>query len=197
MKVYANLRSEFWRNIQKTKNYSASLYAKLTRRAVIMLEHPCRQVLASTSCHINTNQSQWDDSPNGGFSTTTPWQLVNASYKSINAASQISNPNSVFTYWSTLLSLRKKHLDLLVYGDYTLVDDGNEDVFAYYRSYREQRLLVVTNWRKEEKTFTVPEGLKLKAGERMIGNYEEEKLEGKKELRLRPYEAWAWFVEKA
>lgn len=122
---------------------------------------------------------------------------MNASYKEINAANQVGKPDSVFSYWANLLSLRKKHLDLLVYGDYTLVDDGNEDVFAYYRSYREQRLLVVTNWRKEEKTFKVPEKLKLKKGDRLVGNYEETELESKDEVVLKPYEAFAWFVEKA
>lgn len=61
----------------------------------------------------------------------------------------------------------------------------------------EQRLLVVTNWRKEERGFVVPEGVRLRRGSRLIGNYEEESVEGKGEVRLRPYEAWAWFVEKA
>lgn len=122
---------------------------------------------------------------------------MNASYKEINAANQVGKPDSVFSYWANLLSLRKKHLDLLVYGDYTLVDDGNEDVFAYYRSYGEQRLLVVTNWRKEEKTFKVPEKLKLKKGDRLVGNYDETELESRDEVVLKPYEAFAWFVEKA
>lgn len=55
----------------------------------------------------------------------------------------------------------------------------------------------MTNWRKEESVFKVPEKLSLNKGERLIGNYDEEDLKGKREVRLRPYEAWAWFVEKA
>lgn len=55
----------------------------------------------------------------------------------------------------------------------------------------------MTNWKKEESVFKIPEKLSLKKGARLIGNYGEEALEGKSEVRLRPYEAWAWLVEKS
>jgi len=70
-------------------------------------------------------------------------------------------------------------------------------VFAYYRSFGKQKLLVVTNWRQEESNFSVPQGVKLKKGNRLVGNYEEENLDEKNEVRLKPYEAWAWFIENA
>jgi glycosidase len=141
---------------------------------------------------------QWDStSPNAGFSTGKSWQRVNESYPAINAASQLSSPTSVFHYWAHMLQLRKQNLDLLVYGDYTLVDDGSEDVFAYFRSYKGQKLLVVTNWRKENKLFDVPEGVKLKKGGKLVGNYEGDEINLKNgKVSLRPYEALAWFIER-
>ena len=45
---------------------------------------------------------QWDTSKNAGFTTGTPWIAVNPNYKEINAASEISDPDSVFHYLSLI-----------------------------------------------------------------------------------------------
>ncbi len=41
----------------------------------------------------------WDDSDNAGFTTGTPWISVNENYKKINAAAQVNDPDSVFSYY--------------------------------------------------------------------------------------------------
>ena len=50
---------------------------------------------------------QWTDEENGGFTTGTPWIEVNKNYKTINAASQVDDPDSVFNYYRQLVQLRK------------------------------------------------------------------------------------------
>lgn len=143
---------------------------------------------------------QWDSTANAGFSPSgvTPWQRVNESYPIINAAAQVDDPASVFSYYKNLLAIRKKHADLLVYGKYELVDDGSEDVFAYFRSYENERVLVATNWREQEQKFVLPEGVKLKSGGRLVGNYDQVKevADGATDIQLRPFEAFVWFVEQ-
>jgi glycosidase len=139
---------------------------------------------------------QWSSSPHGGFSTTTPWQEVNPSYSIINAASQTSSPDSVFSYWSQILKLRKEWKDIFIYGDFKLVDEGNEDVFAYTRSFGKEKVLVVANFRERNVGWSIPAGLEIIVDrEVLIGNYERGKGDGEG-LELRPFEAFAVFVKQ-
>ena len=39
---------------------------------------------------------QWDDSENAGFTTGTPWIMVNPNYKAINAKAELSDPQFYF-----------------------------------------------------------------------------------------------------
>lgn len=77
---------------------------------------------------------QWDSSPNAGFTTDSqPWMRVNDNYKDINAASQTSDPDSVYHCWRQVLDQRKAHKDIFVYGDFAMVDEPNDKIFAYKR----------------------------------------------------------------
>jgi oligo-1,6-glucosidase len=42
---------------------------------------------------------QWNDSPNAGFTTGTPWLPVNPNYRQINVAEAVDDPNSIFHYF--------------------------------------------------------------------------------------------------
>ena len=90
---------------------------------------------------------QWDDSPNAGFTTGTPWIMVNPNYKDINAREQMARPDSVFHYYKTLISLRRNSplSDLLMNGHYTLLLPQDPELFVYQREYEGQKLLVACN----------------------------------------------------
>ncbi|MEM7511960.1 MAG: alpha-glucosidase, partial [Bacteroidota bacterium] len=60
---------------------------------------------------------QWDDLPNGGFTTGTPWLKVNPNFKVINAEQQQHDPDSILSYYMKILRLRKEN-PVLVYGEY-------------------------------------------------------------------------------
>lgn len=101
---------------------------------------------------------QWDDSQNAGFTTGTPWINVNPNYKTINAAAQVNDPNSIYNFYKQLIALRHAH-DIIVYGEMDLLYEDAHDLFAYTRSYNDEKITVLANWSDHEVTYDLtPEG---------------------------------------
>ncbi len=125
---------------------------------------------------------QWDDSPNAGFTSGTPWLKVNPNYPTINVAAQDADPRSVLNYFRDVVKLRKSE-PALVYGTYTLLDPLNPHVYAYTRESSGRRLLVLLNF--SETDSEAHTGLNLDGARPLIGNYSDAPTGG----RLRPYEA--------
>lgn len=101
---------------------------------------------------------QWDDSPNAGFSTGTPWIMVNPNYKTINAAAEQADPDSVFHYYQTLIALRKAN-PIMVYGRYAVAEPANSPaIWAYTRTLDDTQLLVVCNFTDAQQPFALPGG---------------------------------------
>jgi len=98
----------------------------------------------------------WNNSANAGFSTGTPWIMVNPNYTEINAEEQIARNDSVFAYYQTLIKLRKE-LDIITFGSYELLLPDDPDLYIYVRRYQQERLLVICNFSKNERTFTLPD----------------------------------------
>ena len=127
---------------------------------------------------------QWDDSKNAGFTTGTPWIQVNANYPKVNAKEQLSNPDSVFHYYQKLIKLRHEN-EIIVYGDYELLEPENEALFIYTRTLGNEQLMVLCNFTEDD--VNVPEQVLTKIPEEadlLIANY----AQPEKGL-LRPYEA--------
>ena len=123
---------------------------------------------------------QWDDTPNAGFTTGTPWLAVNRNYLMINAADEVGDPDSVYNYYKELIRLRHTH-DVIVYGSFEPLLNDDENVYAYRRVLDGTILTVLCNWTDR----TVPCGLKEEApGDILISNYALHK-----EGVLQPYEA--------
>lgn len=138
---------------------------------------------------------QWDSSTHAGFSSVQPWQKVNAVYPEINAEAQVGKAGSPFEYWAAILKLKKKHKDVFIYGDFELLDEENDDVFTYTRSYGEEKALVVCNFKGTQVQWKIPSGLKLKEAGMLIQNYQGLDATEGGVLNLRPYEALVSFVE--
>jgi oligo-1,6-glucosidase len=90
----------------------------------------------------------WDDGPNAGFTTGTPWIRVNPNYPEVNAAAAVADPDSVFHHYRRLIELRHT-MDVVVHGDYRLLLPDDEQVFAYVRTLGGTRLLVMANLSSE------------------------------------------------
>jgi len=98
----------------------------------------------------------WNTGLNAGFSSGTPWIMVNPNYTEINAEEQMRRSDSVFMYYKTLIQLRKK-LDIIIFGNYELLLSDDPDLYVYTRNYRNERLLVICNFSNKERVFTLPE----------------------------------------
>jgi oligo-1,6-glucosidase len=99
---------------------------------------------------------QWNNEPNAGFSTGTPWIMVNPNFMEINAGEQVDRTDSVFAYYKKLIQLRKQ-MDIITFGDYTLLLPDDPGLYVYTRCYRQEELLVVCNFSCVEQTFTPPD----------------------------------------
>ncbi|KAK1963706.1 alpha amylase [Colletotrichum sublineola] len=113
---------------------------------------------------------QWNAGPNAGFTAADakPWMTVHPNHTEINAESQISDPNSVFSFWKTVLATRKKHLDIFVYGDFNLVDEKHKQIVAYARRSEDGAVaVVVCNFSSETVDWT---GLKGGVNEVLVTN---------------------------
>jgi glycosidase len=92
---------------------------------------------------------QWNSESNGGFTSTSakPWMKVNPSCERINTDSQVDDPASTFNYWSSMLAARKKYKEILVYGNFQLLDRADEKILAYERQADTgEKILVLCNF---------------------------------------------------
>jgi glycosidase len=137
---------------------------------------------------------QWSNTPYAGFSTAKPWQKENESYTAINAESQVGVKDSVFEYWASILRLRKQHVDVFIYGDFEMVDEGHGDVFAYKRTFEKQSAVVVCNFRNDTIEWEVPNQVVFDSERLLVGNYQKANVSGEV-LKLRPFEAFACYLK--
>lgn len=105
---------------------------------------------------------QWDDSEYAGFSTGKPWTRVNDNYKEINVASQVNDPNSLFSFWKKALEYRKEFKDLFIYGSFNVKDIDNQKTFTFTKEKGSQKAVVVTNFTAENVPYEQPVDGKLK-----------------------------------
>lgn len=127
---------------------------------------------------------QWDDSAYAGFSTATPWIMVNPNYTKINAKDQVNREDSVFKYYQKLIKLRHES-ELIVYGTYDLILDDDKDIYAYIRTLGDEKLIVYCNFSENTHEVEIPE--EFVNGKVLISNYSDAKVNHK--ITLRPYEA--------
>ena len=126
------------------------------------------EILAARSRDNGRTPMQWDATAHAGFTAGTPWIGVVDNYKTINAAAQVEDPDSIFGWYRTLIALRKAH-KVISEGRIEMLFRDNADLLAYRRFTDEEELLVVCNLTDREAPLTLPEGWQ--AAELLLGNY--------------------------
>ncbi len=132
---------------------------------------------------------QWNNGENAGFTTGNPWIKVNPNYKEINAASQITDENSIFNCYRQLIRLRKQY-PVFVDGEFHMLCDEDESVFAYSREDSDSQLLVICNF--YGKTVNNPLEKPEDSAKLLIANYQDTDWND----ILRPYEARMYLINK-
>lgn len=136
-------------------------------------------IIAQRSRDDSRTPMQWDASENAGFTTGTPWIGIADNYKAINAAAQMDAPDSIRSFYKTLVALRKK-MPVISAGKIEFLYPDNADLLAYRRYDGETELLVLCNLREREIAKPLPVGWA--DAEKLLGNYPDTA------DTLRPYE---------
>lgn len=128
---------------------------------------------------------QWDNSDNAGFTTGRPWLVVNKNYESINAASQIEDKDSVFSFYKELIKLRKSEefKEVIVYGKFRPMLEEYDNIVAFCRELEDKKIMIIANYQNEEQIIKLPEKFK----GILLNNYESLEIE-KDKVRLQEYE---------
>ena len=141
------------------------------REATTHLGHTDAEVLAALAPLNRDNARtpvQWDASRHGGFTTGAPWIVVNPNANTINAASQVDDPGSVFSFYRQVIALR--HTDPIVaYGDFTMLLPDDEHVYAFRRSLPDAEMLVLGNFSGSGQPVDLD--VSWSSAELVLGNY--------------------------
>ncbi|ULQ60509.1 alpha-glucosidase [Brucepastera parasyntrophica] len=132
---------------------------------------------------------QWNGDKNAGFTEGTPWLAVNPNYKKINTASQINDPDSIYSYYKNLIRLRKTH-PVIVYGTYELLEPENENLFIYTRTLEKTKILVICNFTSKEIPYNPPE--EFAESGLLVSNSDNRVFS--REMILSPYEASVYLI---
>jgi len=134
---------------------------------------------------------QWSAEHGAGFTSGTPWIKVNEDYRKWNVESQLAREDkSVLGFWKQLLKIRKQH-PALVTGAITMLDYENESVYAYTRTGKGGRYLVVCSFSEEDVTWASP----VETGILLLGNHSIGSSDTGSVLNLKPFEGRLYYLE--
>lgn len=162
---------------------SINAFSELTEKLHLSMEE-LFPLIAHKSRDNARTPMQWDDTKEAGFTSGKPWIAVNPNYKEINAKEELGRADSVFHYYQKLIQLRHQS-ELIVYGDFRLLEEEDPDLFVYERSLGKKKLLCVCNVSENTRSYSIPE--KFRSGKVLIRNVErQDAFSGE----LAPYEAF-------
>ncbi len=141
------------------------------------------EILAQRSRDNGRTPMQWDASAHAGFTTGTPWLEEVSNYKTINAAAQVGDPDSIYSYYKELVALRKRE-PVISEGKIQFLYKEDADLLAYRRWSDAEEALVVCNLTGHEAPVALPEGWD--SAVQLLGNYPAPAARAS----LRPYECW-------
>ena len=166
---------------------SINFFTELTEAGLMTPEYMMKCLMLRSRDNARTPM-QWDDSEQAGFTDGESWIKVNPNYKEINAAQQLEDPNSIFYYYQKLIRLRKEK-DIIVYGEFEPIYRDDEQIFAYIRRQKQEKLLTVCNFSDKNAEMEIPE--EFKGAECLITNLDRTVFEGR--IVLKPYEAFVLY----
>lgn len=110
---------------------------------------------------------QWDDSAQAGFTSGVPW-LKLGSHRAINVKAEKNG--EIFNFYKKLIRLRKTE-KIISEGTYHAALIDSPEIYAFERSYGEQRLLVLNNF--TDKAVSLELSSDYANGQVLISNYKD------------------------
>jgi trehalose-6-phosphate hydrolase len=154
------------------------------------------EILKQKSRDNSRTPVQWNSSKHAGFTTGTPWIHTAANYKEINAENAMKDCGSVFYHYQELIRMRKEY-DVITNGDYELISENHESIFAFVRKTDTEMLIVINNFYSKVTTYALPVKLDIDGLSKtvLLSNYADSApLE--REIQLRPYESIVYHLKK-
>jgi alpha-glucosidase len=142
---------------------------------------------------------QWDASVNAGFSSAkATWLPVPPTYKERNVAAEANDPDSLLNYYKALIRLRKTN-PALKDGDFTLINETDQDVLAFIRKADGKAVLVALNFtpHRQKVSFDLePQGVRGKQATTVLSSFSKAGHNSSlKDLVLPPYGAYVGQVQ--
>ncbi|MCR8744970.1 glycoside hydrolase family 13 protein [Romboutsia lituseburensis] len=145
------------------------------------------KLVASSSRDNTRTPMQWNDSLNAGFSKGNTWIKVNPNYIDINVEKQLNDENSILNFYKKMIKIRKES-KCLIYGDYKLILENDDQIFAYKRILENEKFIVICNLSDRDALYEY-ENEFLEYRNLFISNYDVKEHENLNKVILRPWEA--------
>ncbi len=121
--------------------------------------------------HFNSRDNartpmQWTAERHAGFTSGTPWLPVNENYRTLNAAAEEKDADSVLHFYRHLAKLRET-IPALLDGVYEELLEENEQIYAFSRTLGKTRIKTAVNF--STKDAALPAGFL--RGTRLAGSY--------------------------
>lgn len=171
---------EQYRDVESLNYYGILMGQGKTRKEAL-------QILAARSRDNGRTPMQWNCEAYGGFSETEPWIPMSAAFREeITVESQRNDPDSILSFYKTLISMRKRS-SVIAEGKISFLDTGNDRTLAYKRELGNEKAAVFCNLGKEEQKVTL--GKEWAGSRLLLENYAEQKEAPETEAYvMRPYE---------
>ncbi len=154
------------------------------------------EIIWKTGRDNSRTPMQWSNDFNAGFTTGKPWMKVNQNFRYINVDLALEDPKSIYHYYKKLIHLRKTN-KVLVYGSYDLILEKHDQIYAYTRTLKNEKILIMTNLFPQETKFVLPADLAVESTELLISNYEIKNGDDIKKITLSPYEARVYRLKQS
>ena len=185
MTNYDNLPPEEYKDVVSTHFYDIAKKIPIIKPAV-------RWVLGKRARDHARAPMQWSAEPGAGFTTGTPWMMLNPNYTQINVAEALEDKDSIWYFYRDINNFRHGN-QLIIHGDYKCYMPKHKRIWCYERSYEGKRYVVVANYFDKPVQFRMPQELAHTSCKTLFHNYAEEITLG--DCTLRPYEAVAFEIE--
>jgi glycosidase len=160
------------------KNYYHKASKRLTKQQIL-------SYLRRTSRNNARTPMQWNSNENAGFSIAKPHQKVVGNYTAINVEKQLNEVDSILNAYKELIQIRlhSDYKDVLIFGEFELIESEVSQIFAYYRCLGDKKLLVICNFGPTDSAFNEP----VLIDNVLYQNYKNHLIESP--IQLKPYEA--------